>query len=480
MEQSDIGVYGLGVMGRNLALNLEEKGYTVSIYNRMAPREEGTVRSFLENEGSNKNFVGSYSTRYFIQSVEKPRKILIMVKAGTDVDYAVRKLRRYLSRGDILIDGSDSHYADTNRRTDKMKSRGYRFVGMGISGGEEALRHGPSLMPGGDKRAWKTLKPILKSIAAKTPSGESCCAWLGGEGAGHFVKMAHNGIEYALMQLLAEAYHFMKAGLAMDAGAISRTFRSWNEGLLSSYLLDITCDILNKRDDDGNRILDYILDTAGQNHTSRWAALTALKLETPLPLITEAVHAGYLSRSKDLREEAAAELPAVSPRLNGDRQPMLESLRQALLASSLVAWAEGLSLLKAANMEWGWEIPLSTVARLWQGGSTIRSALLEPVAGTLREVPNLPSLMLAPSFRQQFSDSQQEWRRIVARAAEQGIPVPAMSAALAHYDMFRSRQLPANLIQAQRDYFGAHTYERTDQHRGTYFHTDWKEPASST
>lgn len=481
MEQSDIGVYGLGTMGRNLALDLEEKGFTVSVYNQMAPKEEGTVRSFLENEGRDKNFIGSYSARYFIQSIKKPRKVLIMVKAGPTVDYVMQELRRYLSKGDILVDGSNSHYSDTIRRVDKMKSKGYHFVGMGVSWGDKkGVRSGPSLMAGGDKRGWNTLKPILETIAAKNPAGEPCCAWLGRDGAGHFAMMVHNGIEYALMQLLAEAYHTLHTGLSMPDREIGHTFQSWNEGSLNSYLLDITCDIINNRGAKGNSVPGSVPDVSVQQDRGRQAALAALELGVPAPLMSAAVYAQVLTGFKVLREEASATWPSVLPERLGGRHPILQSLRQALLASSLVAYAEGFSMLKAADREWGWEIPLSAAARIWQGGSVIRSALLQPVAGTFREAPNLSNLMLAPVFRKYFAGSHEGWRQLISRSAEHGIPVPGMSAALGYFDMLRSRQLPTSLIQAQRDYIGAHACERPGHHMDALSRPDRKETASSS
>lgn len=480
MEQSDIGVYGLGVMGRNLALNLEEKGHTVSIYNRMDSNEEGMVRAFLEQEGKGKRFTGSYSPRYFVQTIKKPRKILLMVKAGAPVDSVIEELKPHLSEGDIIIDGGNSHYSDTTRRFEDLKADNIHFIGMGVSGGEEGARLGPSLMPGGSEAAWKSVRPLLEFIAARTPDDQPCCAWLGKEGAGHFVKMVHNGIEYGLMQLLAETYHFMTRGLAMDADETGDTFDSWNGDLLSSYLMEITTRIFHVKDDNNNLVLDVILDAAGQKGTGRWTAQTALELGIPLPLITEAVFARALSSFKGLREEVSGEMPVGSTKIETDRKQLLESLRQALLASSMVAYAEGFSLLKAANDEWEWSIPPATVARIWQGGCIIRSSLLGPVAEAYDSRPALPHLLLAPFFKQQIGKLQQGWRSAVALASKYGIPMPAMSAALTYFDALRTKRLPANLIQAQRDYFGAHTYERTDRPRGDFFHTDWNVNRSSS
>ena len=481
MDQSDIGVYGLGVMGRNLALNLEEQGHTVSIYNRMEPREEGVVRAFLEQAGKGKKFIGSYSARYFVQSIKKPRKILIMVKAGKPVDQVIQELKPLLSEGDIVIDGGNSHFSDTKRRVEKLKPKGIRFVGMGVSGGEEGARKGPSLMPGGDRRAWKPLQPILESIAAKTEDGQPCCTWMGEKGAGHFVKMVHNGIEYAIMQLLAESYHLMREGFGMDMDEIGTTFRSWNEGELNSYLLEVTADVFDTMDEDGNRVLDYILDVAGQKGTGRWTATTALDMGVPLPLITSAVYARSFSAFKTLREEASSVFTSDSSEKSEPSSGQLtDGLRQALLVSVLVAYAEGFSLIEAANNEWEWDIPLSRVGQTWQAGCIIRSALLGPITATYRTSPDLPHLLLSPQFKQLVADSEKGWRNTVEEAIKIGIPVPAFSTALAYFDSLRSRKLPANLIQAQRDYFGAHTYERTDRPRDTFFHTDWKKQVTSS
>lgn len=472
MEKSDIGIYGLGVMGRNLALNINDHDFQASVFNRLLPGEETVVRDFLSGKAEGTNIQGYDNLGAFVQSLEKPKKILLMVKAGAPVDAVIEQLLPFLDPADILIDGGNSHYTDTNCRVKMLNDKNIHYIGMGISGGEEGARNGPSLMPGGNEQVWEELKPILQSIAATTSDGTACCSWMGAEGAGHFVKMVHNGIEYAVMQLISECYHLMKSPLNMSNSQIKEIFDSWNTGLLKSYLLEITADILDTKDDNQRAIIDYILDTAGQKGTGRWTAITALELGIPAPLISEAVFARSLSSFKDLRIQASQNFDINSPIDAPDE--ITEHLRQTLLGGTLVAFAEGFWLLKAANNEFDWNISFADVANVWRGGCIIRSALLEPIADAYQENPDLSHLLLAPAFEKKLQQVQEGWRPATKFGLECGIPLPAMTSALSHFDALRTEKLPANLIQAQRDYFGAHQYERTDRPRGEFFHTNWK------
>lgn len=471
MDKSKVGVYGLGVMGRNLALNFNDSGVPTSVFNPKLPGEEHVTDEFLEADASGTGIKGFNEVSNFVDSLERPRKILMMVKAGAPVDSVIGQLTPLLDADDILIDGGNSRYSDTNRRQQTLADKNIRYVGMGVSGGEEGARFGPSLMPGGDAAVWPELQPILQPVAATAPDGTPCCLWMGPQGAGHFVKMVHNGIEYAIMQLLAECYHMMKGPLAMPNNEIGNTFDSWNTSLLSSYLLEITADIFSIKDENQNPVLDTILDSAGQKGTGRWTALTALELGIPLPVISEAVFARTLSSFKDLRTQAEEHFKTATQSKETDQ--ILEQLEDALLGSTLVAFAEGFWLIKAANEEYEWDISPADVANVWRGGCIIRSALLNPIAESYAENPNLPHLLLAPIFQDLIRSLQAGWRSATGIAQRAGIPIPATGAALAHFDGLRTGRLPANLIQAQRDYFGAHTYERVDKPRGNYFHTNW-------
>ncbi len=473
MTKSDIGIYGLGVMGRNLALNINEHEFRTSVFNRKLPGEETAVEDFLSGDAEATNIQGYDDVEAFIQSLKKPRKILLMVKAGAPVNAIIDQLTPLLNAGDIIIDGGNSNYTDTNHRTKTLATQKIRFVGMGVSGGEKGARHGPSLMPGGDEQAWPELKPILQSISATAPDGSPCCSWMGSEGAGHFVKMVHNGIEYAIMQLVSECYHLMKNVLKMPNHRIGDTFGTWNADLLNSYLLNITADILHANDTDQKAILDSILDKAGQKGTGRWTAITALELGIPAPMITEAVFARTLSSFKDLRKDASRNFD-IDNTIDTPNE-ILDTLRDALLGAKIVAFAEGFWLIKAANKEFGWQIPLADVAKVWRGGCIIRSALLNPIAEAYHAKSDLSHLLLAPSLKTVLQSVHKGWRSATSFGLKSGIPLPAMSAALSHFDALRTERLPANLIQAQRDYFGAHQYERTDRPQGEFFHTDWKE-----
>lgn len=475
MDKANIGVYGLGVMGRNLALNLEEKGYTVSLYNRTVPGEENVVSSFIEKVGKKKNFIGTDSKESFIHSLEQPRKVLLMVKAGDAVDAVINQLMPHLQAGDILIDGGNSHFRDTSRRAKNLQKKGLRFVGMGVSGGEEGARKGPSLMPGGSADAWNELKPILEDIAAADEQGKPCCAWIGPEGAGHFIKMVHNGIEYADMQLIAECYHFMKEVLQMPAHEIGTVFDNWNSGRLNSYLLEITSQILKVADENGKPLVDRILDSAGQKGTGLWTSIAALESGTPLPGITSAVYARVFSSFKSLRKDLSQKLDGPKPEkiTSSESSSPMSDLRDALLAGRIIMLAEGFFFIRQLSDEKDWNINLAEVARIWQNGCIIRSELLKPVRKVLLDGTDISHLLEADTFREMLGKTHAGLRNVVSTCIQNGIPTPGMGNALAQYDMLRSEWMPANLIQAQRDYFGSHTYERVDRPRGNYFHTDW-------
>lgn len=474
MKKSDIGVFGLGVMGRNLALNLEQNQYHVSMFNRMEGEEKQIVSEFMNREAAGKNVTATYSVDEFISSLKTPRIILLMVSAGKPVDAVLSQIRPYLEKGDIIIDGGNTHYSDTNRRLHDLKPDGIHFIGMGVSGGEEGARHGPSLMPGGAEDAWETVKPILTSIAAEAPDQSPCCAWVGPDGAGHFVKMVHNGIEYADMQLIAEAYHLMK-NIGMSAAEISTTFSKWNEGKLSSYLTEITADIFKVTNQDDAPLIDRILDTAGQKGTGRWTVISALELGVSMPVISEAVYSRSFSALKNMRQKISKNRKDVTRETSPQKKELLQHLEQALIASRMMALAEGFYLIGVASNEFKWEINLAEVARIWQGGCIIRSVMLDDLSKTYSKKPKPEHLLADPEFYQQIDYARPAWKQVLLYASEAGIPVPALSAAFAEFDTLRTDILPANLIQAQRDYFGAHTYERTDHPRGTFFHTKWSE-----
>jgi len=466
---ADVGLIGLAVMGRNLVLNMSDHGFRVAVYNRTTSR----VDAFLADEASGREITGAHTLEALVEQLETPRVIMLMVKAGKPVDATIDALLPLLNRGDILIDGGNSHYDDTARRVEKLHQRGMHFVGAGVSGGEIGARFGPSIMPGGDERAWSRIKPILQAIAAKVPDGSPCCEWLGPQGAGHFVKMVHNGIEYGDMQLISEAYDLMKRGLGMSNEAIGDVFARWNEGVLDSYLIQITADILRYRDEQGVPVLDIILDSAGQKGTGKWTAVAALEKGSPLTLIGEAVFARFLSSLKEERVEASRLFPAERTKLDGDPVELIDDLRQALYAAKIVSYAQGYMLLKDQSEEQAWDLDYGTVATLWRAGCIIRAAFLDRIREAYAEEPDLPNLLAAPYFKDQITHALPSWRRLVAAGVHLGIPLPAMSSALAFFDGWRSERLPANLLQAQRDYFGAHTYERIDQPRGDFFHTDW-------
>ena len=467
---SDIGLVGLAVMGENLALNMESKGFHVSVYNRTVEK----VDHFMEGRGKGLNFYGAHSLEDFIASLKSPRKVFLMVKAGKPVDDFIEKLIPLLDKGDIIIDGGNTHFPDTARRTEYVESKGLLYIGTGVSGGEEGALKGPSMMPGGSPAAWPFVKPIFQGISAKVADGTPCCDWVGQGGAGHFVKMVHNGIEYGDIQLICECYQIMKDILGMTNEEMHETFAEWNKGDLDSYLIEITRDILAKKDEDGRYVLDYILDTAGQKGTGKWTAISALDLGEPLTLISESVYARCLSALKEERVEASKILEGPEPvRFTGDRKAFLEDLRRALFASKVVSYAQGYSLMRAAAKEFGWDLNYGGIALLWRGGCIIRSVFLGKIKEAFDKNPALANILLDPYFKEKLSDAQKGWRNVVSQAIVNGVPAPCMTAALEYYDGYRTERLPANMLQAQRDYFGAHTYERTDRPRGEFFHTNW-------
>ena len=469
MTQADIGLIGLAVMGQNLVLNMNDHGFKVAVFNRTV----STVDEFLAGNAKDTKIVGARSVEELVDALAKPRRVMLLVKAGQPVDDFIELLIPLLDEGDIIIDGGNSNYNDTIRRTAWVESKGLMYIGTGVSGGEEGARHGPSIMPGGSPDAWPHVKPIFQAVSAKVEDGSPCCDWVGENGAGHFVKMVHNGIEYGDMQLICEAYQLMKEGLGLDHDRMHQTFAEWNEGELDSYLIEITRDILGYRDEDGEPVLEKILDTAGQKGTGKWTAMSALDMGIPLTLIAEAVLARFLSALKDERVAAEKVLSGPEPVFDGNPEAFLEDLRQALLAAKIVSYAQGYMLMRAAAKEYGWNLNNGGIALMWRGGCIIRSVFLGKIKDAFDRDPELSNLLLDPYFTEQVENAQAAWRRVVARAVEMGIPVPAMSSGLAFFDGYRHGRLPANLLQAQRDYFGAHTYERVDRPRGEFFHTDW-------
>jgi 6-phosphogluconate dehydrogenase len=469
MEQCDLGLVGLAVMGQNLVLNMNDHGYKIAVYNRTTSK----VDEFLENEAKGTQVVGTHSLEELVSVLKRPRRVMLMVKAGKPVDDLIAKLLPLLEEGDIIIDGGNSNFQDSARRAKYLESQGLRYIGTGVSGGEEGARHGPSIMPGGTPSAWPFVKDIFQDIAAKVEDGSPCCDWVGEDGAGHFVKMVHNGIEYGDMQLISEAYHLLKTVLGMTADEMQAVFARWNEGKLDSYLIEITADILAYKDEAGEPILEKILDVAGQKGTGRWTAITALEAGIPLTLISEAVLARFLSALKDERVEASRVLKGPQETFSGDRPGVVEDIRQALYAAKIISYAQGYMLMRDAAAQYGWNLNYGGIALMWRGGCIIRSIFLGKIKEAYDEHPGLSNLLLAPYFTGEIDETQAAWRRVVGQAAQFGVPVPAMSTALAFYDGLRHERLPANLIQAQRDYFGAHTYERVDQPRGEFFHTNW-------
>jgi 6-phosphogluconate dehydrogenase len=465
----DIGLIGLAVMGQNLVLNMNDHGYKVAVFNRTVSK----VDDFLNNEAKGTAVVGAHSVEELVQALKKPRRVMLMVKAGPTVDSMIDLVAPHLEPGDIIIDGGNSHYPDTNRRTQALAEKGLLFIGTGVSGGEEGARHGPSIMPGGNPAAWPHVKEIFQSIAAKVADGSPCCDWVGENGAGHYVKMVHNGIEYGDMQLICEAYHLLAQGLGLGADELHEVFAEWNQGELDSYLIQITADIFAKKDDDGSPLIDKILDTAGQKGTGKWTGISSLELGVPVTLIGEAVYSRCLSAMKDERVTASAVLKGPAGTVTGDRATFVEDVRRALYCSKIISYAQGYMLLREAAREYKWNLNFGGIALMWRGGCIIRSRFLGKIKEAFDKNPQLSNLLLDEFFHTVLNDYQSSWRRALGKAIEIGVPTPAFSTALAFYDGFRSARLPANLLQAQRDYFGAHTYERVDRPRGEFFHTNW-------
>jgi 6-phosphogluconate dehydrogenase len=466
---ADIAVIGLAVMGQNLILNMNDHGFTVVAYNRTVSK----VDDFLGHEAKGTRVIGAHSLGEMVSSLKRPRRVMLMVKAGQAVDEFIEQLLPLLEPGDIIIDGGNSLFEDTIRRTRYVESKGLLYIGTGVSGGEEGARRGPSIMPGGSPAAWPHVQPIFQAVAAKVEDGKPCCDWVGENGAGHYVKMVHNGIEYGDMQLICEAYQLMKEGLGMTADEMHQVFAEWNRGELDSYLIEITRDILGYKDADGQPLVDKILDTAGQKGTGKWTVISSQDLGIPITLIAEAVYARCVSAMKDERVKAARKLKGPRPRISGDRAAFVEAIRQALYASKIVSYAQGYMLMRAAAAQHGWKLNYGGVALMWRGGCIIRSVFLGKIKEAFERNAKLTNLMLDDYFRGEIKKCQKGWRTVVATAVKKGIPVPAFGTALAFYDAYRAARLPANLLQAQRDYFGAHTYERVDQPRGEFFHTNW-------
>ncbi|OJW22234.1 MAG: phosphogluconate dehydrogenase (NADP(+)-dependent, decarboxylating) [Planctomycetales bacterium 71-10] len=467
---ADIGLVGLAVMGENLVLNMASHGYTVAVFNRTTAR----VDAFLADRAKGKTIIGTHSVKELVANLKRPRKIMIMVKAGAPVDQVIDELVPLLEPGDVLIDGGNSHFPDSTRRTRALKEKGILFVGTGVSGGEEGALKGPSIMPGGNPDAWPLVKPIFQDIAAKAPDGTPCCDWVGPEGAGHYVKMVHNGIEYGDMQLICEAYFLMRRLLKMEPPALRDVFDRWNKGPLDSYLIEITRDILGHKDEEtGKATVDVILDAAGQKGTGKWTVISACDNGVPLTLIAEAVFARALSAQKDERVAASKVLKVHPTSFNGNPQTMVDDVERALYASKIISYAQGFALMRAMAKESGWEINNGAVAMMWRGGCIIRSAFLGRIKEAFDRDPNLTNLLIDPFFTQEVSRAEESWRHVCASAITHGVPAPAMTSALSYFDGYRTADLPANLLQAQRDFFGAHTYERTDKPRGQFFHTNW-------
>ena len=469
MKKADIGLIGLAVMGENLVMNMESKGFTVAVYNRTVAK----VESFVNGRAAGKNIIGCDSLQALADNLAKPRKVFMMVKAGKAVDEMIEQLLPYLEEGDIIIDGGNSHFPDTARRCAYVESKGLLYVGTGVSGGEEGALNGPSLMPGGSKAAWEHVKPIFQGICAKVEDGAPCCDWVGEGGAGHFVKMVHNGIEYGDMQLICEAYQLMHDGLGMSNEEMHQVFAEWNQGELDSYLIEITRDILAYKDENGEYVVDQILDTAGQKGTGKWTGIAALDEGQPLTLVCEAVFARCLSAIKAERVAAAEVYPKAVPAFEGDKAAFIDCLRKAVYASKIISYAQGYALMRAAAKTNDWNLNYGGIALMWRGGCIIRSVFLGKIKEAFDKNPELQNLLMDDYFAETIRALLPAWREVVAYAVKAGIPMPAISSALTYFDGYTCGRLPANLLQAQRDYFGAHTYERVDQPRGQFYHTNW-------
>ncbi|HSW86584.1 MAG TPA: decarboxylating NADP(+)-dependent phosphogluconate dehydrogenase [Rhabdochlamydiaceae bacterium] len=468
-KQADIGLIGLAVMGQNLVLNMNDHGFTVAVFNRTVSK----VDDFLKGPAKNTHVIGTHSLEEFFKSLKRPRKVMMMVKAGAAVDELIEECLPFLEKGDIIIDGGNTHYPDSERRNKFLQEKGILFIGTGISGGEEGARHGPSIMPGGNPDAWPAVKPIFQSIAAKAEDGTPCCDWVGNGGAGHYVKMVHNGIEYGDMQLICEAYHLLKDSLQCTAEEFQNIFSEWNRGPLKSYLIEITSQIFGYKDTDGKPLVDKILDVAGQKGTGKWTGISALDLGIPVTLINEAVFARCVSALKDQRMEASKLFPHKKQAFAGDRQKFIDHIQQALYASKIISYAQGFMLMRAAAQEMKWQLNYGSIALMWREGCIIRSGFLSDINNAFKTNPDLKNLLFDSFFKEAIQESEKGWRHAVSHAFQSGIPIPCFSTALSFFDGYRTAQLPANLLQAQRDFFGSHAYEMIDQPRGKFFHTNW-------
>ncbi|PCI77797.1 phosphogluconate dehydrogenase (NADP(+)-dependent, decarboxylating) [Candidatus Aerophobetes bacterium] len=475
-QVADIGLIGLAVMGQNLVLNMNDNGYKVVVFNRTVAK----VDAFLEGAAKGTEVIGAHSLEEFIKTLKRPRKVMLMIRAGSSVDDMIEECLPYLEKGDIIIDGGNSHFPDTQRRYEMLESKGMHFLGAGVSGGEEGARHGPSIMPGGSIEAWKELKPLLQAIAAKSDDGEPCCDWVGEGGAGHYVKMVHNGIEYGDMQIICESYDLLRSKLKLSPAQLSDIFHEWNQGDLSSYLIEITSNVFKFLDEDKTPLVDKILDVAMQKGTGKWTATSALDLGIPVTLIGEAVFARCLSSLKEQRQVVAKIFPESEKEFSGDAKQLISDIKDALYASKIISYVQGFMLLKSAAAEMKWDLNYGGIALMWRGGCIIRSAFLGEIKKAFESNPNLENLLMVKFFEDAIKKAEAGWRRVLSHSAEFGIPTPCFSTALSFFDGFRRERLPANLLQGLRDYFGAHTYERIDKKRGEYFHTNWTGTGGST
>ena len=476
MNKAEIGLIGLAVMGENLVMNMESKGFTIAVYNRSTEK----VDKFINGRAKGKKIIGCRSVEELVQALEKPRKVMMMIRAGQAVDDMISQLLPLLEPGDVIIDGGNSYFKDTIRRTAEVTEKGLLYVGTGVSGGEEGALNGPCLMPGGNKEAWKLLQPIFTAISAKVEGDIPCCEWIGENGAGHFVKMVHNGIEYGDMQLICEAYQMMRDGMGMSSVQMHKVFEAWNHSELDSYLMEITADIMGYQDENGETTVEKILDVAGQKGTGKWTCIAALDEKVPLTLINEAVASRCISDMKEERVQAGKSYERSNKMIADVKEEFIEDIRKALYASKIISYAQGYSLMRSAAKEYGWDLKFGNIALIWRGGCIIRSAFLGKIKEAFYRDPNLSNLILDPYFKSVIEDCLPSWRKVVAKATEYGIPMPAMNAALSWFDSYTCANLPANLLQAQRDYFGAHMYERIDRPRGEMYHTNWTGNSGTT
>lgn len=476
MNKAEIGLIGLAVMGENLVMNMESKGFTIAVYNRSTEK----VDNFINGRAKGKKIIGCRSVEELVQALEKPRKVMMMIRAGQAVDDMISQLLPLLEPGDVIIDGGNSYFKDTIRRTAEVTEKGLLYVGTGVSGGEEGALNGPCLMPGGNKEAWKLLQPIFTAISAKVDGDIPCCEWIGENGAGHFVKMVHNGIEYGDMQLICEAYQMMRDGMGMSSAQMHKVFEAWNHSELDSYLMEITADIMGYQDENGETTVEKILDVAGQKGTGKWTCIAALDEKVPLTLINEAVASRCISDMKEERIQAGKSYERSNKMITDIKEEFIENIRKALYASKIISYAQGYSLMRSAAKEYDWDLKFGDIALIWRGGCIIRSAFLGKIKEAFDRDPNLSNLILDPYFKSAIEDCLPSWRKVVATATEYGIPMPAMNAALSWFDSYTCANLPANLLQAQRDYFGAHMYERIDRPRGEMYHTNWTGNSGTT